>query len=161
MSEFTLARLLANPNFQTLLAGIGTGLDPEGVGGAIGRPTIGAIQSQAAQKAIGEQENLRRGTNLLAIASMVPEDERGPYIQQALAMLGGLGPLDKPGPNSVKMEKDGTATINVTIPRMPNPMDIQQEQGPRELPAGVTAPKATTPRQQQSRGLLSRLIPFY
>ena len=47
-----LASLFADPNFQALLAGIGGQLAPEGVGGALGRPTTALIQNRAAQTAI-------------------------------------------------------------------------------------------------------------
>ena len=54
MADFDIGALFADPNFRNLLAGIGTGLDPKGVGGAIGIPTQQYNQSVASQKSIAD-----------------------------------------------------------------------------------------------------------
>jgi hypothetical protein len=59
-----IQRLFSNPNFLSLLAGIGAKLDPEGVGGAIGGPTQQLIANQAAQK-VGAK-NLANSERLLS-----------------------------------------------------------------------------------------------
>lgn len=47
---------LRDPNFQNLLAGIGAELDPEGIGGAIGRPAQQFNRSRQFQKLFGSKE---------------------------------------------------------------------------------------------------------
>jgi len=58
MADFwsQLNTMLANPNTQRFMAGLGTQIDPEGVGGAIGVPTSKAIQRQQYQKATAKQQ---------------------------------------------------------------------------------------------------------
>src|SRR6266403_5260247 len=47
----SMSQLFSNPNFLSLLAGIGAKMDPEGVGGIIGIPTQQFIANKAAQEA--------------------------------------------------------------------------------------------------------------
>ena len=48
--QSSLQRLFSNPNFISLLAGIGTNLDPQGVGGALGGAAQSAVRAKAAQE---------------------------------------------------------------------------------------------------------------
>ena len=94
----TFADLTKDRNFMSLLAGIGTNLDPGGAGGAIGRPTTSLIQSMAAQEATGKQA-----------------EQREKFNSTIMQLLGGLTPQDQPGPTSVKATGD-KLSIDVTPP---------------------------------------------
>lgn len=48
--QTTLQQLFSNPNFLSLLAGVGARLDPQGVGGALGGATQDYLRAQAAQR---------------------------------------------------------------------------------------------------------------
>ena len=48
--QSSLQRLFSNPNFISLLAGIGANLDPQGVGGALGGAAQSAVRAKAAQE---------------------------------------------------------------------------------------------------------------
>ncbi len=50
-----LSGLLANPDIQHLMAGIGSRIDPHGMGAAIGEPTQQMIESQAMAQAAEKQ----------------------------------------------------------------------------------------------------------
>ncbi len=62
------AALLADPNFQGLLAGVGARLDPKGVGGALGGSTQQYLNQQALQRAAADKEKKqdKRHAELLA-----------------------------------------------------------------------------------------------
>ena len=95
---FDIRALFSDPNFQSFLAGTGAGLDPQGVGGAIGVPAQQMIQSKAAQKATA--------------AGASKQDK---FMQQLVQLLGGLTPKETPGPTSVKMGP-GQMSIDLTPP---------------------------------------------
>uniref|UniRef100_A0A6M3XN83 Uncharacterized protein n=1 Tax=viral metagenome TaxID=1070528 RepID=A0A6M3XN83_9ZZZZ len=95
---FDIRALISDPNFQSFLAGTGAGLDPQGVGGAIGVPAQQMIQSKAAQK---------------ATAAGASRQEK--FMQQLIQLLGGLTPKEMPGPTSVKMGP-GQMSIDLTPP---------------------------------------------
>ena len=48
--------LFGDPNFINFLAGTGAGLDPNGVGGAVGKATQGMVQNQQMGKAMEKQD---------------------------------------------------------------------------------------------------------
>ena len=84
--------LFANRNFQALLAGIGTELDPQGAGGMIGRPTMQMIKSKAAQEATAKQQK---------------------FFTDLAKYLGGFTPGDQPGLTSMTMDNKGV-TMKMT-----------------------------------------------
>lgn len=43
-----MSAIFSNPDIQRLLAGFGTELDPEGIGGMLGRPTMQALEAKGA-----------------------------------------------------------------------------------------------------------------
>lgn len=142
-----LTGLLADPNFQNLLAGIGTKLDPEGVGGALGTPTTALIKSLAAQKALGKSEN-----------------KRDAYNKQLLDVLSGMTPKGTPGLSSATVSPGGIK------------LDIETGDVGGELGGGFiapTSPRTTAPAQNTTpiaptsanpsasrRTRLSDLFPF-
>lgn len=73
-------KLFENETFLKALAQAGTMTDPHGAGAAIGKPTIGAIESRQAAKAAEKQDAL---------------DER--RFQQLITMLGGKVDFDENG----------------------------------------------------------------
>ena len=93
--------LLADPNFQSMLAGIGTNLDPEGVGGAIGKPTQALIQNKQMGKAM-EKQDKRWQALIDAMAdgkvgkATIKEDGKGGTTMTLGAPEGGLGALNQP-----------------------------------------------------------------
>ena len=82
--------LLRDPNVINLLAGIGSKLDPEGVGGILGGATQTLTRNTAAQKAFGEQEELRTKNNEL--------------LKQIIQLM---SPAGSPGPTNIKIGSDG------------------------------------------------------
>ena len=93
--------LLADPNIQSLMAGIGAGLAPEGVGGAVGKATQGMIQNKQMGKAM-EKQDKRWQALIDAMAggkvgkATLKEDPKGGTTITLGAPEGGLGSLDKP-----------------------------------------------------------------
>ncbi len=145
--------LASNPNFIQLLAGIGAGLDPEGIGGAVGGPTAQMSRHQAMQQAAAKQQ--KRDTQLM---------------DQLIAAISGrdpsqlVGPVDDPSTfNKMSLDEKGlhidapfpgqaaTGTGVGTGRQMPNvtdpPMESRrspQAQGQRG--AGFTQPSPTGQR---------------
>jgi len=94
-----LNALFGNKNFLKLLAGIGTQLDPQGLGGMLGRPTTKTIEATAAQEAVAHREK-----------------QRNAQIKRVLDLLGGkFTPKDQPGPTSMTMNDTGFK-LDVTSP---------------------------------------------
>ncbi len=96
-----VAGLLADPNVQSMLAGIGTGLDPDGVGAAIGKPTQAMIQNKQMGKAMEKQDARWKavidaiGTGSVGKAT-IKEDGKGGTTLTLGAPEGGLGTLNQP-----------------------------------------------------------------
>lgn len=93
--------LLADPNFQNFLAGTGAALDPDGVGGAVGKATQGMIQNKQMGKAMEKQD--KRWQSLIdAMAggkvgkATLKEDGKGGTTVTLGAPEGGLGTLSQP-----------------------------------------------------------------
>ena len=61
-------KLLADPNFQSLLAGVGARLDPQGVGGALGGATQAYLNQKSLQKTAAHTQGIqeKRHAELLA-----------------------------------------------------------------------------------------------
>ena len=62
------AKLLSDPNFQSLLAGVGARLDPQGTGGVLGTATQGYLNQKSLQKTAAHTQDIqeRRHAELLA-----------------------------------------------------------------------------------------------
>ena len=90
--DSSFGRFINNPNNQALLAEVGASLDPEGLAGAIGKPTLRAIQSRATQKALGEQEKKRKSKL---------------DIMEAIKLLGPPNPANQRGVNTVSQSSKG------------------------------------------------------
>lgn len=107
ITGFDLSKLLSDPNVQSIMAGIGARLDPEGVGGALGTATQQFVQAQASQKALAGQEKGRMGqSSLLAASMMPPGPEKDALMKRGIEMLG-LTPPGTPGLSGVKMGPKG------------------------------------------------------
>lgn len=96
---FNFGELMADRGFQNMLATAGAGLDPQGVGGALGNATIGWNKSKAAQETIAKSEQANKD-----------------FRSQLLNMIGGgMTPADQAGLTS--MNTDGkTVTLKGTLP---------------------------------------------
>lgn len=66
-----LTDALSDPNIQRFMASVGTELDPEGVGGALGRPTQQMLSAQA------QQESMRQLINMLGEGGSVKQGPDG------------------------------------------------------------------------------------
>jgi len=166
-------KLINDPNFWNLIAGIGAGLDPEGVGGAIGRPTIAFNKSNIAAKALAEQEASRKGSNLFMLSMMLPEDDprKAKLREEAFNMLAGImTPPDKKGLTSIKMGPKG----NIIFDWAPADASPLEPQGPQtqdttattSSTVGTTAPGgqptlSTEPRKRVQSLRLDEIVPFY
>ena len=91
--------LFQDKNFLALLAGTGQGLDPEGVGGAIGGPTQQMIKNVAMQEAAQGLSKERQ--------------EHMKQLTQLLTGLGGISAPGQPGVTSLKMGKDGNIMMDL------------------------------------------------
>jgi hypothetical protein len=149
--------LLGDRNFLQLLAGIGTGLDPKGVGGALGVPTANLIASQAAQERAAKQAAAQNAQTKLVI--------------EALNRHGGMSDAETPGvtsfkatPRGLQMEVtpqpdgggeysgSGLANPIATAPTVPTPTP------------GLPNPQPTQPytgRRGGTSSAVNDLLPFY
>ena len=101
-----VSKLFADPNFQSLLAGTGAALDPNGVGGAMGKATLGMIQSKQMGKAVAKQDG--RWTALIEAlgsgkigSASVKTDEKGGTSMSLKAPEVSLGALNQPSAAAV------------------------------------------------------------
>ena len=96
---FSVANLVADRNFQNALAGFGAGLDPEGVGGALGKAVIAKNRAKAAQETVEATGNADRE-----------------FRTQLLDLLkGGMTPKESPGLTSATID-NGNITLKGTLP---------------------------------------------
>jgi hypothetical protein len=97
---FNMGELIADRGFQNALATFGAGLDPQGVGGALGNATVGWNKSKAMQESIAKTEK-----------------DNKDFRSQLLQMIsGGMTPADQLGLTS--MNTDGkTVTLKGTLPQ--------------------------------------------
>lgn len=133
--------LFSNPNFQSLLAGIGAKLDPQGVGGALGTATQQYVQSLAAQKALAQQETARQQQR---------QDVQD-LIRAHMRSLGGITPPGEGGLNSVKIGPD-KIMYDFQLPPLPNLGPTT----PTPTPASPTPATAGAPSTLRP----SDIIPF-
>jgi hypothetical protein len=138
-----LTALFQDRNFLSLLAGIGAGLDPKGVGGALGGASQQAIAAQAAQERAAKQAAAQNAQTKMVI--------------DALNNYGGLSPRESPGVTSLSATPEGVK-MEIT------PQTQQQE--------GAVAPEtaAPSPQAQATTGIrptgtnrdkINALLPFY
>jgi hypothetical protein len=100
MANLNMTELLADKGFQNALAGFGVGLDPEGVGGALGKAAIGWNKSKAAQESVDA-------------ANKADKD----FKSQLIALMsGGTTPKDMAGLTSIGITGD-EVTMKGTLPR--------------------------------------------
>ena len=102
---WSFGKMLADPNFQLLLANMGKAADPEGAGGVIGGAAANMISSKAAQGAM-EKSELQRQTQ----------------IKQLIDTLGGVTPKDKPGVTSIKRTPTGGVAFDLDLPSLDQPV---------------------------------------
>lgn len=96
---FNISELVADRNFQNALATFGAGLDPQGVGGALGNAVIQKNKSKAAQETIAKSEK-----------------ENKDFRSQLLNMIsGGMTSVDQPGLTSINTDGK-TVTLKGTLP---------------------------------------------
>lgn len=167
---WSFSKMLADPNFQLLLANMGKAADPEGVGGVIGGAAANMISSKAAQGAMEKSEA-----------------QRQTQIKQLIDTLGGVTPKDKPGVTSIKRTPSGGLALDYDLPALegtaaqsvlasaPSAERTSSLTGkqPKAQPVIPTAPQvATTPVRQpaptgtagiQTRGVrdIADIFPFY
>ena len=118
----TFSDLSKDRNFMSLLAGIGTGLDPEGAGGIIGRPTTSLIQSMAAQEATAKQASQRDKFSSsimeLLAGKMTPGEEQGltgfKQVGNKLTIDATTAPALQPGQGPVAAPATPGATPNLS-----------------------------------------------
>ncbi len=129
------AKLLADPNFQYLLAGIGTRLDPQGAGGAIGGSTQNYLSQQALQKTAArtqEQQNKRHSELLAAFArTHTPEGVEG----RTSTTISGDKIVEKGNRGSTEYTE--TQPVSIAAPQEPGDYSTA-------IPAG-TPPVTSTP----------------
>src|SRR5437660_3028766 len=87
----SVAKLFQDPNFLSLLAGIGSRLDQYGVGGAIGGGTQEAIRAQASQRAAGSLEQKQN----------TADQQNAEHRKALLDHLGGLTHPQAAGPTKM------------------------------------------------------------
>lgn len=108
-SGFSLGGLFGDPNFINFLAGTGAALDPDGVGGAVGKATQGMVQNQQMGKAM-EKQDKRWSAFIEAMGKgqvgsvSIKEDPKGGTSISMKAPEGGLGSLDQPVQSNVPMQ---------------------------------------------------------
>jgi len=100
-----LEKIFANKNLINLLAGIGAGIDPHGVGGILGKPTQAFVSAQAAS----EREDKRA-------AQVTAQNKHQQLAAKMLGDYGGFSPLEQPGVNKLEVTPQGTLRMDVTPP---------------------------------------------
>lgn len=146
---FSISSLLSNPNFQRLLAGIGSRLDPEGVGGALGSAADAYIANTSEQRARAGQENARvesnrtLGTRIGGDARMTPPGSEG------------LSSIKTTPKGSVILEYDppmGDARTQPTTPQSSSQIAVTPPARPVQTPtAPTTSPTTSVPRPSSSQ----------
>jgi hypothetical protein len=136
-----LGGLFQDRNFLSLLAGIGQGLDPKGIGGALGAPTRAIIASQAAQERAASQAAAQNAQTKMVI--------------DALRQHGGLTPKESPGVTSFSATPEGVK-FEVT-PQAGEAGGLDQPIAPT-APIGATQNGAVAPT---ARSMVDLLSPFY
>lgn len=140
-----LGQLFGDKDFQSLLAGIGSRVDPEGPGAMIGEPTQQMIQSQAMAEAAEEQQaqaqdNLKM--MILAFGGKIDYDEEGRIKsissregnQNLQQLASGLGPQQGTG---------GLGGLGPQTPQVGDPSELGQDIVPQQgQPTQAAQPQA-------------------
>lgn len=126
------SNLIQNPYFIQALGGLAEGLDPQGVGGALGRAGTAFSKSRQGARA-----------NAIAISD---ENKRNKALIDLLRSHGGLTPQGEPGPYAVSVGKDNTVTMKIN-PDLPAPEVKPPPQAPNR---DVTSSVPTAPLQERS-----------
>ena len=161
----SVEELFNDPNFLSLLAGVGIALDPEGVGGRLGKQAQSLIQGQAAQKVTEGQENVRAGQNVLTSASqMQPGPAKDEAVSYGLSLMS-MTPPGQKGITKIAKQKAGGYTMDFDI--VDGPLDtrsgVAQTQGSSapsggggQVPGYGRREGPQTPEQR-----LENLLPFF
>ena len=97
-ASWSFSKMLADPNFQLLLANMGKAADPEGAGGVIGGAASNLISSKAAQGALEKRDAARQE-----------------QMKRLIDLHAGITPPDKPGLNSIKMTPAGAVALELNL----------------------------------------------
>src|SRR5215510_14227096 len=130
-------RLFGDRNFQSLLAGIGAGIDPEGVGGALGRATVNYNSSVARQELAKELAKKR---------SLSDSDARmRAWRMSMMDYFGNPTPSEQEGLNKVTFDANG-ATAKFDAPPESRPGGTEQIGGLEGEPSytAAAAPQSGT-----------------
>jgi len=145
----SLTDLLANRDFQSLLAGVGARLDPKGPGGALGLATQQYLGMLGAREQAQKQADAQNAQTKLVI--------------DALAKHGGFTPRDTPGVTSAQATPDGGVKLDITPPVAPAgatggvaPVAPVAPTAP-VTPTGAVAPTGAVDSQRA----IGALLPFY
>jgi hypothetical protein len=150
-ASWSFSKMLADPNFQLLLANMGKAADPEGAGGVIGGAAANMISSKAAQGALEKQDAARKA-----------------QIKQLIDLHGGITAPDKPGLNSMKMTPAGALNFELNLGTGDFPGDTgtaaapvrTQPLVPTQAPAAAVSPTAMRTASARQPGL-DEIFPFY
>lgn len=125
--------IISNPYFIQALAAIGTGLDPQGVGGALGASANRTVSSRQAARANAQ--------------ARADENKRHEEMMGAIRLLGGMSPRGMEGPYGLEAKPDGSFIIKMD-PRVP-----VKPAAPPSAPAPNT--QTSTPPTAPSRDIRS------
>lgn len=130
--------LFNNPYFIQALGGLAEGLDPQGVGGTMGKAATAFSKSRQAAKA-----------NETAIAD---SNKRHQELIAALARHGGMTPKGTPGPTSVSMGPDGSISMKIDSnnPVVPAPPPKAPDRDTTSSQPGGAAVPETLPRMSSA-----------
>ena len=149
--SWSFSKMLADPNFQLLLANMGKAADPEGPGGVIGGAAANMISSKAAQTAVEKRDAARQA-----------------QIKQLIELHGGITHPDKPGLNSIKATPAGSLALDLNLGDTDRPVGTGTVLAPppeRTQPlAQAATPTTTAPtamRTARRQPDLGEIIPFY
>jgi hypothetical protein len=153
-----LSGLFQDRNFLSLLAGIGQGLDPKGVGGAIGGPTRLAIASQAAQERSDKQT--------------AAQNAQTKMLLDVLRQHKGATPQGIPGVTEFKALDDGGVQFKIDPPAEGLEQPIAPAAAPTTPSAPTYAPPTVTPTAPGTaptgavapttpRNMVDLISPFY
>lgn len=131
--------LFSDPNFLSLIAGVGGALDPEGFGGQLAKATQSLVQSRASQKSAGVQQDAAHKAWVQAMAN---------------AYGGPSGPSTE-GITKQSLDDKGNLTLTLTPPMDARPTMLQQPgyvapQNAGTAPGSYSTPTGGTSVPQQT-----------
>lgn len=143
-ASWSFSKMLADPNFQLLLANMGKAADPEGAGGVIGGAAANMISSKAAQGALEKREAQRQA-----------------QIKQLIDTLGGVTPKDQPGVTSIKRTPSGGVAFDLDLPSVDQPVGTGTVLAPP--PERTQLLTGEQPRALRTEGVrdIADIFPFY